>query len=262
MEIRGVPIKKELIEKYKNDPCISKLYFYLLRNDSKEAESYFKSIIKVLNTLNIPYEEEITFSFNDAKEKITKANLNKKITSIVVSRPIFYNEQELFDLIDLKKDVDMLSTLAAGRLMRGDIRFLPATAGSVKNIIENLNINLTGKKALVIGRSPSVGSPIFWYLQKSNATVTLAHSKTKIKDLKKAAKDSDLVILAAGVQLLKPEDIKDNAIIIDCGYNQDGQGDLSFIPENASYTPVPGGVGPVTTITLITNSLNLYHLFY
>ena len=55
MEIRGVPIKKELIEKYKNDPCISKLYFYLLRNDSKEAESYFKSIIKVLNTLNIPY---------------------------------------------------------------------------------------------------------------------------------------------------------------------------------------------------------------
>ena len=54
----------------------------------------------------------------------------------------------------------------------------------------------------------------------------------------------------------------DNAIIIDCGYNQDGQGDLSFIPENASYTPVPGGVGPVTTITLITNSLNLYHLFY
>ena len=85
MEIRGVPIKKELIEKYKNDPCISKLYFYLLRNDSKEAESYFKSIIKVLNTLNIPYEEEITFSFNDAKEKITKANLNKKITSIVVT---------------------------------------------------------------------------------------------------------------------------------------------------------------------------------
>lgn len=162
----------------------------------------------------------------------------------------------------MKKDVDMLSTLAAGRLMRGDIRFLPATAGSVKNIIENLNINLTGKKALVIGRSPSVGSPIFWYLQKSNATVTLAHSKTKIEDLKKAAKDSDLVILAAGVQLLKPEDIKENAIIIDCGYNQDGQGDLSFIPENASYTPVPGGVGPVTTITLITNSLNLYHLFY
>ena len=73
MEIRGVPIKKELIEKYKNDPCISKLYFYLLRNDSKEAESYFKSIIKVLNTLNIPYEEEITFSFNDAKERIKNA---------------------------------------------------------------------------------------------------------------------------------------------------------------------------------------------
>ena len=70
MEIRGVPIKKELIEKYKNDPCISKLCFYLLRNDSKEAESYFKSIIKVLNTLNIPYEEEIKYQnlIKDYKE--------------------------------------------------------------------------------------------------------------------------------------------------------------------------------------------------
>lgn len=78
MEIRGVPIKKELIEKYKNDPCISKLYFYLLRNDSKEAESYFKSIIKVLNTLNIPYEEEITFLLMMQKKKLQKQAKIKK----------------------------------------------------------------------------------------------------------------------------------------------------------------------------------------
>ncbi len=256
MEIKGLEAKKKILESLKNDERIKKLNFLLIYNPSiKENEYYIHSVSKTLEKLNIPFDIKTIKTKEEAKSLITSSN---KYSSILVARPLgFNNEEELFDLIPLNKDVDMLSTLAAGRLMRGDLNYLPATAKAVKLLLDYYNIDVKGKDCLVIGRSKSVGMPIALMLQKLDGTVTVAHSKTPLEVIRSNAKRSDIVVLASGQKLLRDEDLKSNSIIIDCGYDKNGQGDLNFVPTSSSYTPVPGGIGPLTTISIVLNAIYL-----
>jgi len=126
--------------------------------------------------------------------------------------------------------------------------------------LENYHIDVEGKRALVLGRSTEVGYPCFQLLNKMNAAVTLAHSKVDSATLSSYVKQADIIILATGKpDLIKKEDLNKDVIIIDCGFNPDG-GDLGFVPnegEVKAYTPVPGGVGSLTSYCLLLNAIHL-----
>ncbi len=257
MELKTLKIKKEMMNELSSNPKLSRLNFLLLYNSQiVENEYYINSVSKTLNSLGIKHSIVKSSDFEEMKNILKNSD---EYSSILLARPTgFINEDELLNLIPIKKDVDMLTTSSMGNLLKGDINFLPATAKSVAIILEKFNIQVASKKALIIGRSISVGSPIALLLLKLNAHISIVHSRTSIDDIKKEAKQSDIIVLASGKRLLDANDIKDNAVIIDCGYNKDGQGDLGFIPTNASFTPVPGGVGPLTTIAIVLNALYLF----
>lgn len=256
MQLKGIPIKKQLVDQYKSCERMKDLRFLLIGNpEIEETRYYLDSVKKTLLTLGIVFDQIMTSNYEEIKEAIVNSD---NYTSILVARPLHLSgEAELIEMIPPKKDVDMLTTYSAGKLFRGDLDYLPATAQAVRILLESYGVKLDGKKALVIGRSSSVGAPIFWYLSRANATVTLAHSHSPLSEIRKIAGESDVIVLAAGVKLLNPEDIKDGAVVIDCGYDKNGCGDLPFEPVNADFTPVPGGVGPLTTIALIKNALFL-----
>lgn len=154
-------------------------------------------------------------------------------------------------------DPDFSGTYARGLLYSGDMDLLPATPKSVLALLQSTGVELKGKKALVVGRSKTVGLPIALGLLNQNMEVTVVHSKVAKEDIQKTAKESDVIVLAAGVRgLVAPECLHDNQIIIDCGWHEDGMGDLGFVPaENIKgfYTPGIGGVGPLTVIQILKN---------
>lgn len=257
MELRGSKLKEAILSELKEKNVDRKLSFLLLGNPLvSEGVAYLNSIIKTLTKLNIPYQKYLSTSYAEIEDKLANS---ENFTSIVIARPLqIENEDKLIELIPAEKDADMLTTFSRGKLIQGDSDYLPATARSAIILLKSLNIDLVGKRAVVIGRSISVGYPIFLSLVKMNLTATLIHSKTTKKDIESLVKEADVLVLATGQKVVKKEDIKDGSIIIDCGYNSEGLGDLRFIPNNATYTPVPGGVGPLTIVSLVQNALLLY----
>ena len=152
----------------------------------------------------------------------------------------------------------MLTKENIGDLVFGDLNKLPGTAKSVISLLNNYEIDVKGKKALIIGRSISVGMPIFLALQRMGAFCSLAHSKVSVADIKKASLESDIIVLASGQRnLIGSEDISKKAIVIDCGYHSDGKGDIDFVPNCEYFTPVPGGVGPMTIASVIKSGYYL-----
>ena len=163
----------------------------------------------------------------------------------------------------IKKDVDGLSLINAGKVMNRQKGFVPATPLGVMMLLNHYNINPEGMNAVVIGRSNIVGAPMAKLLLNANATVTLCHRYTK--DLSHFTKHADLIVVATGiVNLINKDMVKDGVIIVDVGINKvDGKivGDVDFenVKEKASYiTPVPGGVGPMTISALIHNTLDAF----
>lgn len=154
-------------------------------------------------------------------------------------------------------DPDFAGMWERGCFYSGDDDYLPATPRSVLKLITSAGVDLTGKKALVIGRSKAVGLPVALGLLHKNMQVTLVHSKITPEDIKKAASQSDVIVLASGVRgLVDKDSLKPGQIIIDCGYHSDGMGDLGFVPDEKMpgfYTPGVGGVGPLTVAELLVN---------
>jgi methylenetetrahydrofolate dehydrogenase (NADP+)/methenyltetrahydrofolate cyclohydrolase len=192
-------------------------------------------------------------------------NNNKEVNGIIVQLPLprHLNEQVIIDRISDEKDVDGFGLLNKGKLFAGIDSLRPATPYGIMKMLDAYNIELTGKNALVIGRSNIVGKPIALMLLEKNATVTIAHSKTQnISDI---AKNADIIVVAVGKpKFLKKEMVKEGAVIIDVGINRiDGVlcGDVDFdeVAPKASYiTPVPGGVGPLTIASLLENTVKAY----
>lgn len=259
-ELLGKPIKIRLFEELKKRVSFGEKFTgYVIYNaKSYEASEYARLISKVILELGLnSYEIQIRNSA-EAEAAIKKAN-EDPIGSIFLCRPLLVDDEAcLIEAIDPQKDADMLTSANAGKLVKGDLAYLSGTSSSVKKIIEYYNLEVTSKKSLIIGRSVSVGMPIALMMIKKNALVSVVHSKISADVIEKMVSESDIVILCTGQRgLVLEKDIRPNQIIIDCGFLSDGRGALGFIPTCQAFTPVPGGVGPVTILSLAENALNL-----
>ncbi len=196
---------------------------------------------------------------NQLLGRIEELNENEKVKGILLQHPVpsGIDERVCFDAINAAKDVDGVTTLGFGRMSMGVPAYGSATPMGIMRIIRHYGINCEGKHAVVVGRSPILGKPMSMMLLAANATVTICHSKTqRLSDIIKTA---DIVVGAVGrPEYIRADWIKDDAVVIDAGYHPGGVGDIQLEPlKNRvfAYTPVPGGVGPMTINTLIEQTI-------
>lgn len=233
------------------------------------SQVYVRNKIKACENVgfyseNIELDENI--SVKELLQEIDKLNKNDRINGILVQLPLpsHINELKIIDSISPEKDVDGFHVANIGKMVIGDeTGFLSCTPYGIMQLLEEYKIEIAGKDAVIIGRSNIVGKPMALMLIQKGATVQVCNSRTK--DLRKKLNDADIIIVAAGVpKLLKKEDVKEGAVVIDVGINRvDGKicGDVDYeeVAERASYiTPVPGGVGPMTIASLIKNTFKSY----
>ncbi|MBL4583094.1 MAG: bifunctional methylenetetrahydrofolate dehydrogenase/methenyltetrahydrofolate cyclohydrolase FolD [Pseudomonadales bacterium] len=187
--------------------------------------------------------------------EIQKLNQNADVHGILLQHPVpaQIDERACFDAIAIEKDVDGVTSLGFGRMSLGEPAYGSATPAGIMRLLKHYNIELTGKHAVVVGRSPILGKPMAMMLLNANATVTICHSRTV--ELPSLVKQADIIVGAVGIpEFIRADWIKPGAVIIDAGYHPGKVGDidLAAAKEKAcAYTPVPGGVGPMTINTLI-----------
>lgn len=196
-------------------------------------------------------------------DEIDLLNNDPGIHGILLQHPVpgHINERLCFDSISLEKDVDGVTSLGFGKMSMGEKAYGSATPAGIISIIDFYNLEIEGKNAVVIGRSPILGKPMAMMLLNKNATVTICHSKTK--NLPEIIRNADIVVGAIGKpKFIRGEWIKEGAILLDAGYHPElkcGDIDLDIAAEKSSaYTPVPGGVGPMTIATLMMHTLDAY----
>lgn len=220
--------------------------------------------VGILNT-TIRYDE--TISEKDLLAKIEELNNDSSVDGILVQLPLpkHIDANKVLFAIDPNKDVDGFHPFNVGKMLINEDTFLPCTAKGVVVMLEAMGYqDLSGMKAVVVGRSNIVGKPLGQLLLCKNATVTMTHSKTK--DLPSELRQADIVIAAVGIsKFIQADWIKEGAIVIDVGVNRDENnklsGDVDFenILEKAQYiTPVPRGVGPMTRAMLLVNTIESY----
>lgn len=191
--------------------------------------------------------------------EIARLNANPDVHGILLQHPVpqQIDERACFDAIDLDKDVDGVTCLGFGRMSMGEPAYGSATPAGIMSLLRAYDVPLGGRHAVVIGRSPILGKPMALMLLGADCTVTICHSHTR--NLPDLVRQADIVIGAVGKpEFIKGEWIKDGAVVVDAGYHPGGVGDieLSAIRDRAAaYTPVPGGVGPMTIATLIAQTV-------
>ncbi|MBK6279577.1 MAG: bifunctional methylenetetrahydrofolate dehydrogenase/methenyltetrahydrofolate cyclohydrolase FolD [Gammaproteobacteria bacterium] len=191
--------------------------------------------------------------------KIAQLNANPRCHGILLQHPVpvQIDERACFDAIALAKDVDGVTCLGFGRMAMGEHAWGSATPAGIMRLLEAYRIPLTGKHAVVVGRSPILGKPMALMLLNANCTVTICHSRTQ--DLAQLVRQADIVVGAVGKpEFIRAEWIRDGAVVVDAGYHPGGIGDIELAPLTervAAYTPVPGGVGPMTINTLILQTV-------
>lgn len=187
--------------------------------------------------------------------KIHELNNNPHCHGILLQHPVpeQIDERACFDAIALPKDVDGVTCLGFGRMAMGEPAWGSATPAGIMRLLEHYQVPLSGKHAVVVGRSPILGKPMALMLLNANCTVTVCHSRTQ--NLPAFIQQADIVVGAVGKpEFIKGEWIKDGAVVVDAGYHPGGVGDIELeaVKDRASaWTPVPGGVGPMTINTLI-----------
>lgn len=230
-----------------------------VRNKEKAAQEVgFHSVVK-------RYPADTTQE--ELLAAVDEINNDSDIHGMIVQLPLpkHLNEKEVIKRIDPKKDVDGLHPSSIGALTIGDKGLVSCTPKGCIHLIKETGIEISGKKAVVVGRSNMVGKPAALLLLQENATVTICHSRTK--DLKKELIDADIIVAAVGVpHLVKGDMVKEGAVVIDVGINrsEDGKllGDVDFdgAAQKAGFiTPVPGGVGPMTIAMLLSNTLEAFY---
>ena len=234
----------------------------ILVGDDPASETYVRMKQETCNrvgmeslAINLPKET----STEELLLKIDELDNDKKIHGILLQHPVpnQINERECFERISIEKDVDGVTCLGFGRMSMGLSAYGSCTPAGIMRILEFYDVDISGMNAVVVGRSPILGKPMAMMLLNKNATVTICHSRTK--ELEDHVRNADLVVGAVGVpKLIKKEWLKKGAVVIDAGYHPEKCGDIDLdgIEEIASsYTPVPGGVGPMTINTLILNTM-------
>ena len=205
-------------------------------------------------------EEQVLIS------KIMELNNDQSVDGILVQLPLpkHINSDHILDLIDPSKDVDGFHPVNVAKLFLGQDGLVPCTPKGMMVLLDEINYDLTGKEVVVVGRSNIVGKPIALLCLQKNATVTIAHSKTK--DLKSVCQRADVLIAAIGkAKFFNRDYIKEGAVVLDVGINRDknnklcGDVDYDDVKDLVSYiTPVPGGVGPMTIAMLLENTYEAY----
>ncbi|MCX2976311.1 bifunctional methylenetetrahydrofolate dehydrogenase/methenyltetrahydrofolate cyclohydrolase FolD [Candidatus Marimicrobium litorale] len=191
--------------------------------------------------------------------QIDELNADPDVHGILLQHPVpsQIDERTCFDAIALSKDVDGVTCLGFGRMAMGEEAYGCATPQGIMRILSHYGVPIEGKHAVVVGRSPILGKPMAMMLLQKHATVTICHSRTQ--NLPAIVAQADIVVGAVGrPEFIKAEWIKEGAVVIDAGYHPGGVGDieLSALTEKAAaYTPVPGGVGPMTINTLIMQTV-------
>ena len=248
-----------LIEQYNCVPTLS----IVVVGSNPASEVYVRNKVKTAKSIGMN-AEVINLNEDVSMEELIKVvdelNNNDSVNGIIVQLPLprHLNEQLIIDRISNIKDVDGFGLLNKGKLLAGEKSLRPATPYGIIKMLDAYNIELTGKNALVIGRSNIVGKPIALMLLEKNATVTVAHSKTQ--NIKEISKNADLIVVAVGKpKFLTMDMVKEGAVIVDVGINRDGSvlcGDVDFddvVNKVSAITPVPGGVGPMTIAMLMNN---------
>ena len=212
---------------------------------------------------SVKYALDADTTQSELNALIDKLNKDEKINGILCQLPLpkHLDDKEVINRIDPIKDVDAFHPVNVGAIMIGDYNFLPCTPAGVMELIHSTGVDVTGKKAVVIGRSNIVGKPMAMLLLHENATVEITHSKTI--DLKSITKEADILVAAIGrAKFVTADMVKNGAIVIDVGMNRDENGklcgdvDFENVKDKCSFiTPVPGGVGPMTISMLMRNTL-------
>lgn len=260
-EIR-VDLKKE-VDELKKKGITPKLGIIMVGED-KASKVYVKNKNKACEEVGIEFEEFLLpeqTNQQELMELIKELNERKDINGMLVQAPLprHLNVVEAFNAIDYRKDVDGFNPINVGKLSIGQDTFISCTPYGIVKLLEKYNIEVEGKKAVVIGRSNIVGKPMAQCLLNKNATVTICHSKTK--NLADIVKQADIVVVAIGKpQYITADMIKENATVIDVGMNRTEEGklvgdvDYENVKDKVSHiTPVPGGVGPMTVAMLLNN---------
>jgi methylenetetrahydrofolate dehydrogenase (NADP+)/methenyltetrahydrofolate cyclohydrolase len=204
---------------------------------------------------------EMTASTTTAEllARIAELNANPRCHGILLQHPVpaQIDERACFDAIALDKDVDGVTCLGFGRMAMGEPAYGSATPAGIMRILHDYAIALEGRHAVVVGRSPILGKPMALMLLNANCTVTVCHSRTR--DLAALVRQADVVVGAVGKpEFIRADWIKDGAVVVDAGYHPGGVGDIELGPLATrvhAYTPVPGGVGPMTINTLILQTV-------
>lgn len=210
-----------------------------------------------MDSIKVEMGEETTTE--ELLEKINELNANPDVHGILLQHPVpsQIDERKCFDAIALEKDVDGVTTKGFGLMAMGEEAYGSATPAGIMHLLEHYKIDLNGKHAVVVGRSPILGKPMAAMLLNANCTVTICHSRTL--NLAEHIKQADILVGAVGKpEFIKAEWIKDGAIVVDAGYHPGGLGDIDkagLEGRVSALTPVPGGVGPMTINALISQTL-------
>lgn len=225
-----------------------------VRNKEKDCAEIGVNSIKVALPADATQEQLMA--------EVEKLNADPEVDGIIVQLPVpkHLDEKAVIFAIDPEKDADGFHPVSIGKMVLGEETFLPCTPHGVMVLLEREGIDITGKEAVVVGRSNIVGKPISMMLLQKNATVTICHTKTA--DLPGHVARADVLVVAAGrPEVIKGEWIKEGAVVVDVGINRVNDkwvGDVEYetAAERASaITPVPGGVGPMTRAMLMTNTV-------
>ncbi|MDC0469543.1 bifunctional methylenetetrahydrofolate dehydrogenase/methenyltetrahydrofolate cyclohydrolase [Candidatus Pelagibacter sp.] len=260
-------LKKEvtsLKEKYNKVPGLT----VILIGDLTPSQIYVRNKEKSANEVGLKSE---VIKYSDTVEekvildKIEELNKDDLVSGILVQLPLpkHIDKQKIIETIDPSKDVDGFHPMNVGNLSSGYESSVPCTPLGCYLLIKNIEPNLSGKKAVIIGRSNLNGKPMTQLLLKENCTVTITHSKTK--DLKAECLEADIIVAAVGIpELVKGDWVKEGTIVIDVGINKTEKGivgDVNFDEVSKvakALTPVPGGVGPMTIACLLKNTIDCF----
>ena len=230
-----------------NDPA-SETYVRMKRNTCKKV-----------GMESIAVELPDSTTTEELLEAIENLNNDNSVHGILLQHPVpsQIDERKCFDAIDIEKDVDGVTCLGFGNMSMGIDAYGSCTPAGIIRLIKHYELDIQGLNAVVVGRSPILGKPMAMMLLNLNATVTICHSRTK--NIESIIKSADLVVGAVGIpKFIKTEWIKKDAIVIDAGFHPEkcGDIDLDVMHEiSSAYTPVPGGVGPMTINTLILHTM-------
>ena len=192
-------------------------------------------------------------------KEIYRLNKDSAVHGILLQHPVpeQINERECFDAIALEKDVDGVTCLGFGNMSMGEAAYGSCTPVGIMRLLKHYDIEISGKHAVVVGRSPILGKPMAMMLLNKNATVTICHSKTQ--GLDKHIQKADILVGAVGIpKFIKSDWIKEDSVVIDAGYHPEKCGDIELNKVEGkcyAYTPVPGGVGPMTINTLLMQTV-------